>query len=269
MPSLIKQSEEAFFKLFDAVASSDTSSLQEVLSLFHPSFRGYGSSKSEKYVGKDYMRWFLIEQAKQLPKGLSYEILDMHCNQINEFVTEIFAEASFELYTPRGTVPIELMRITGVLAKFDDDLLFTQIHTSVPDRSSVDEAIIPGATEPKIYEEVSILFTDFTGFTALTSTLPPSKLLSELNDIFASFDKIMLENDLTKIKTIGDAYMAAAGINESRNHAIMAITAAKQILEYLTERNSWYAIKWHTRIGIHSGEVSGGVIGSRNLSFDL
>ncbi len=269
MKSLEKQSKEAFIKLFDAIASSETRSLKAALTLFHPNFRGYGSSLSEKYIGKDYMEWFLDEQAKQIPQGLTYEILDMHFNQINESVAEMFADLSIELLTPRGPVAIDLMRVTAVLAKFDNDLLFTQIHTSVPDRSAVGETIVPGATEPKIYEEASILFTDFSGFTTLTSTLPAKKILSELNDIFANFDEIILKNNLTKIKIIGDAYMAAAGIIAPQDHAIAAVTAAQQIQEYLTERNLRSAIKWHTRIGIHSGQVIGGVIGSRDLSFDL
>ncbi len=269
MKSLKKKSKETFLRLWDALARSNADSLQEALSLFHPDFRGYGTSVSEKYTGKGYMEWFLYEQAKQIPEGFTYEILDMHINQINESVAEIFADLSLEFYTPRGPVAMELMRVTAVLVKSDDNLLFTQLHGSVPDRSVDDEGIVPGATEPKIYEEVSILFTDFTGFTTLTSTLPPKKLLSELNDIFTNFDKIMLTNNLIKIKTIGDAYMAAGGINEPDDNAISAIRAAKQILDYLAERNSQSAIKWNTRIGIHSGEVIGGVIGNRDLLFDL
>jgi class 3 adenylate cyclase len=269
MRSLEKKSIEAFTKIWDAIASSTPEGLKEALSLLHSDFRGYGSSESEKYTSKEYMEWFFGKQAEEIPGGLSWKAQDLHFKQIDESVAEIFADVSLEMYTPRGTVTIDLMRFSSTLVESEGQMLFTQIHTSVPDRSAIDEEIVPGATEPKIYDEVSILFTDFSGFTTLTSTIPPKKLLAELNDIFASFDRIMLANNLTKIKTIGDSYMAAAGINDHNQHAAKAVAAAKQILHYLDERNSKTAIKWHTRIGIHSGMVIGGTIGSKDLTFDL
>ena len=269
MNSLEKKAKETFIRFWDAIAKSDAKSIKEALALLHHDFRGYGTGQLEKFAGKKYMAWFLDEQAKQMPGGATYKIHDIQCNTVEESVVELFADMSFEFYTPRGSVFIDSIRATAVLINSDDDMLFTHLHTSVPDRSAIDDAIIPGATEPKIYEEASILFTDFIGFTSLTTTIPPQKLLSELNEIFANFDEIMLKNNLTKIKTIGDAYMAAAGIKESADHVIEAVTAAKQILEYLAERNLNSATKWNTRIGIHSGQVIGGVIGSRDFSFDL
>ena len=269
MNSLEKKAKETFIRFWDAIVISDAKSIKEVLALLHDDFGGYGTGLLEKFAGRKYMAWFLDEQAKQMPGGASYKIHEIKCNAVEETVVEIFADMSFEFYTPRGSVFMDTIRATAVLIDSNGDMVFTHLHTSVPDRSAVDDAIIPGATEPRIYEDVSILFTDFTGFTTLTSTIPPRKLLSELNEIFAHFDKIMLNNNLTKIKTIGDAYMAAAGFKKSSDHAIGAVTAAKQILEYLAKRNSSSAIKWNTRIGIHSGQVIGGVIGSRDFYFDL
>lgn len=269
MNSLEKKAKETFIRFWDAIIIPDAKSIKEALSLLHDDFGGYGTGQLEKFAGRKYMAWFLDEQAKQMPGGATYKIHEIKCNAVEDSVVEIFADMSFEFYTPRGSVFMDSIRATALLVNFDADMLFTHLHTSVPDQSAVDNAIIPGATEPRIYEEVTILFTDFKGFTTLTSTIPPKKLLSELNEIFANFDQIMLKNNLTKIKIIGDAYMAAAGINESDDHAIEAVAAAKQILAFLAERNSSSPIKWNTRIGIHSGRVIGGVIGSRNFYFDL
>ena len=269
MNSIEKKCKETFIKLLDALASADPELLEKAAFLFHPNYRGYGTSQVEKYTSQENMKWFLTEIGKQLPGGLTYKIHEILFSKINESVIELFAEVTYEMHTQRGIIPLDLMRVTSVLVRSGDHMVFKQMHCSVPDRSAIDEAIVPGSTEPRDYDEVSVLFTDFTGFTTLTSTLPPKKLLAELNDIYANFDKIILSNNLKKIKIIGDAYMAAAGITNPEDHAIAAVTAAKQILGYLAERNSQSAIKWHTRIGIHSGHVIGGVIGSKDLSFDL
>ena len=269
MNSLEKKSIETFVRLFDAVGKPNAESLHEASSLIHPNFRGYGTSLVEQYTSKENLEWFLNEQARQMPGGFAYEIHQMHFKHVNESVAEIFANMSFEVHTPRGTIPMELMRVTAVLVKDGENMLITQFHCSVPDRSAAQDEIVPGSTEPKIYEEVSILFTDFSGFTTMTSTLPPKKLLLELNDIFASFDHIMLENNMTKIKTIGDSYMAASGLADNSDHAINAIKSAKEMIAYLEKRNLKSPIKWDMRVGIHSGSVIGGILGKRILSFDL
>jgi class 3 adenylate cyclase len=144
-----------------------------------------------------------------------------------------------------------------------------QWHTSVPDHSS-EEEIWPGTGEPQWYENVSVLFTDFVGFSNAVATVPAKKLVYELNEIFAEFDRITSANGLEKIKTIGDAYMAVAGLNNHlSNHAVDTVRAASQMLEYLYGKNQSSALKWEMRAGIHSGPVVGGVIGTEKLSFDL
>ncbi len=182
----------------------------------------------------------------------------------------MFVEMSLDLYTPRGTTPIDLVRMTAVLRKVGKHMLFTHFHFSVPDPTTLEGELIPGGSEPKVYDEVTILFTDFVEFTTMVSTIPAKKLVQELNEIFAEFDRIMELSRLKKIKTIGDSYMAVAGLdNEFNNHALNAINAAREILVFLDERNSNSPFKWNTRIGIHSGSVVGGVIGRDKLTFDI
>ena len=135
---------------------------------------------------------------------------------------------------------------------------------------AVDELINTGEYIPRHHPSVTVLFADFQGFTNTVSTIPPNVLVSELDDLFRHFDDIMVKCNLEKIKTIGDAYMAACGLSGNENdHAVHCVEAAKQILEYLSERNLQQAIKWKIRIGLHSGSVVAGIVGKNKYTYDL
>ena len=80
----------------------------------------------------------------------------------------------------------------------------------------------------------------------------------------------MDETKVEKIETIGDAYLAACGLEEEViNHAVQCITAAKKMLSYLEERNKSHEIKWNMRVGIHSGTIVAGVVGKKKFAYDL
>ncbi|SDN09838.1 adenylate/guanylate cyclase domain-containing protein [Kriegella aquimaris] len=127
-----------------------------------------------------------------------------------------------------------------------------------------------GKTVPKRHKNVTILFTDFKGFTELVASIPAITLVNELNDIFGRFDEIVEEAGVEKIETIGDAYMAACGLEEAvKDHAMSCIKAAQQMLSYLEERNKKHEIKWRMRVGIHSGPIVAGVVGKKKFNYDL
>ncbi len=127
-----------------------------------------------------------------------------------------------------------------------------------------------GKTAPKRHDNVSILFADFERFTELTASISAITLVDELNDIFGHFDEIMEETNVKKIQTIGDAYMAACGLEaETKNHALNCITAAQKMLAYLEQRNKTHDITWRMRVGVHTGTIIAGVIGKKKFSYDL
>lgn len=129
---------------------------------------------------------------------------------------------------------------------------------------------IKGYTEPEEFREVSVLFTDFIGFTEKASALEPRVLIKELNELYTAFDNIMQEDKCERIKTIGDAYMAVCGMPVlDENHAQNITEAAKKIIAYLENRNKIAPIKWHIRIGIHSGKVVGGIVGVKKFIYDV
>ncbi|WP_229719389.1 adenylate/guanylate cyclase domain-containing protein [Winogradskyella schleiferi] len=149
--------------------------------------------------------------------------------------------------------------------KKSDDLL----HNILPAKI-VRDLKESGKTIPERHKNVTILFTDFEGFTGLVASISAITLVNELNDIFGRFDEIMEETEVEKIETIGDAYMAACGLEkEMTNHAANCIRAAQMMQSYLEERNKSYDIKWRMRIGIHSGTVVAGVVGKKKFAYDL
>jgi class 3 adenylate cyclase len=131
-----------------------------------------------------------------------------------------------------------------------------------------------GEVQVKSYPKVSVLFTDFKGFTALTETLSPQLLLKELNDCFTNFDEIVSRHRMEKIKTIGDAYMCAGGIPvANETNAVDAVLAALEIQRYIhqrvTDRAGNGLPHWACRLGINTGEVIAGIIGKHKFSYDI
>lgn len=131
-----------------------------------------------------------------------------------------------------------------------------------------------GKSKPRQFEEVSVLFTDFKGFTLLADKLSPEQVVQELNDCFMAFDNIIEKYDLEKIKTIGDAYMCAGNIpSKNPDHAYKIIKAALEIRDFIQSYNSSRIEKglqpWEIRIGVHIGPVVAGVVGKKKYAYDI
>ena len=130
--------------------------------------------------------------------------------------------------------------------------------------------------EPKYFEDVTILFTDFVGFTLSTERVAAEELVRMLHDYFTAFDHIVTRYYLEKMKTIGDAYMCVSGMPVGRrnrrvpSHPVDAVMAALEMVNVVTERDRPDAkVRWAVRIGIHSGPVIAGVVGIQKFAFDI
>jgi class 3 adenylate cyclase len=133
-----------------------------------------------------------------------------------------------------------------------------------------EELSVTGNARPARHESVTILFSDFSGFTQAVSAMPAARLVAELDEIFVAFDDITDECGVEKIKTIGDAYMAAAGIPKAcSDHAQRCVRAGLRMAAFLENRNRTATFKWLLRVGIHSGPVVAGVVGKRKYAFDI
>jgi adenylate cyclase len=118
--------------------------------------------------------------------------------------------------------------------------------------------------------EATILFCDLVGFTALSHALPADRTIDFLNRIFTAFDRLAAEEGVEKIKTIGDAYMVAAGIPEPQSdHAVRVVRFAFRMLQEVATVAAATDLDLKTRIGIHSGPVVAGVIGTHKFIYDV
>ena len=127
----------------------------------------------------------------------------------------------------------------------------------------------PGVIADK-FEKATILFADLVNFTQISTTMPATKLVYLLNEIFSSFDELTEKHGLEKIKTIGDAYMVAGGIPIVRpDHAEASAEMALDMLVAIDELNVKLEASFDLRIGINSGPVVAGVIGTKKFIYDL
>jgi adenylate cyclase len=120
------------------------------------------------------------------------------------------------------------------------------------------------------FPDVTVLFADIVGFTKFSAGINPERLVVLLNEIFTDFDSIADNRGLEKIKTVGDSYMAAAGIPvPAPDHVERAANMALDMMEALLAFNARHGFSLQMRIGLHSGAVVAGVIGKRKFIYDL
>ncbi len=118
--------------------------------------------------------------------------------------------------------------------------------------------------------ESTILFCDLVGFTSLSQKLTAERTVDFLSKIFATFDRLAAEEGVEKIKTIGDAYMAAAGIPEPQpDHALRIVRLAPRMLKAVQDVANETGLDLQARIGIHSGPIIAGVIGAHKFAYDV
>ena len=131
-----------------------------------------------------------------------------------------------------------------------------------------------GCATPKFYEKVTVMFTDFKGFTQVAEKLTPTELVKELEQCFLGFDEILDKYELEKIKTIGDSYMCAGGVPiANETNPVDAIRAGLEIQQWM---HDWQARQkaqgkpfWEVRIGINTGEIVAGVVGKKKFAYDI
>lgn len=128
-----------------------------------------------------------------------------------------------------------------------------------------------GEAEAKLFDEVTVLFTDFKSFTTVSEKLTPQELVGELNECFKAFDEIIGKYNIEKIKTVGDAYLAAAGLpSPNQSHADDMIKAALEIRDFMVSRRKELGNRtFEMRVGIHSGSVVAGIVGVKKFAYDI
>lgn len=118
--------------------------------------------------------------------------------------------------------------------------------------------------------DCTVLFADIVGFTRIAARQSPQRTVQLLNELFSSFDRIAEQLEVEKIKTIGDAYMMVGGVPVIRaDHAEICAAAAFEIIEAVKAFNRKHQVDWSIRVGMNSGPVVAGIIGTRKFAYDL
>ncbi len=150
--------------------------------------------------------------------------------------------------------------------KKSEDLLLNILPKEV-----ADELKSKGRAHAKEFDNVTVMFADFVNFTKAVERMSPQQLVDELDACFSAFDLIVSGNNLEKIKTVGDAYLSAAGLRTADpDHAYNTVKAALEIKTFMDLPRSDPAYKtFNFRIGIHSGNVVAGIVGVKKFAYDI
>lgn len=216
-------------------------------------------SDSTRLVSKgDYSHEILLKSHDEI--GNLAEVFNKMVVNTRKHMSEL-QEVNYELEQQRELLAQEKAK--------SESLLQNILPTTIADRLKQGESTI--ADE---FPEVSVMFADIVGFTALSEKIGPHELVKLLNEIFGRFDLFLDKFGLEKIKTIGDCYMVVSGLPESKaDHA-------NRIAEFALAVKSGFPLynvtglsddsdKLNIRIGIHSGPAVAGVIGTKKLAYDL
>ncbi len=128
-----------------------------------------------------------------------------------------------------------------------------------------------GLVSPKYFEDVTVMFTDFVGFTTSAEKLAAEDLVSLLNEYFTAFDEITKRHGLEKMKTVGDSYMCIGGMPVRHpSHPVDTVLAALEMVRFVAEKPPGNVpVDWAMRVGIHTGPVVAGVVGTLKFAFDI
>lgn len=146
-----------------------------------------------------------------------------------------------------------------------DDLLLNILPAEI-----AEELKETGRSEARLYNDVSVLFTDFVNFTQMSESLSPAALVAEIDECFKAFDHIIETHGLEKIKTVGDAYIAVCGMPiEDVDHASNVVNAALEIRAFMKARSTTHSTAFGIRLGVHSGPVVAGIVGVKKFAYDI
>ncbi|MBI1288534.1 MAG: hypothetical protein GC178_13265 [Flavobacteriales bacterium] len=204
-----------------------------------------------------YLRWYFLVLYVAILTLLIFTIIKIRERSLKE--TQRILEA----------------KVAERTAELEEEKVKTEeLLLNILPKDTADELQKNGKATARHYNQVSVLFTDFKGFTAFAEKTKPEDLVSELHRYFVKFDEIIGKYYLEKIKTIGDAYMCAGGVPIRNNSNAIAITlAALEIREYMkqvaAEKQSRNEEFLEIRIGIHTGPLTAGVVGMKKFAYDI
>jgi adenylate cyclase len=235
----------------------------------YQSYRNYilyrDSSANEKQ-----QKLMILTEARSREAALKYK---QQLNNIktrqqrNYYLSGIAALLLISFFVARNYfIQRKLNKLINIEKQRSDDLLNNILPSDV-----AEELKQKGEAKARHFEKVTVLFTDFVQFTTISQQLSPQELVDELNACFKAFDHIITDNNIEKIKTVGDAYLAVSGLpNPDPNHAGNVVTAALAIQKFMRDRKVALGNRtFDIRIGIYSGSVVAGIVGVKKFAYDI
>ncbi len=209
------------------------------------------SSTVERFANKDFAARTDVHTKDEIGQlGARFNVMAETIQIHSENLEHLVAERTSELEAEKQT---------------SERLLLNVLPSPIADRLKHGEGVIVDR-----FDQVTVLFADIVGFTALSSRTSPEALVSMLNELFSAFDRLAEEYGLEKIKTIGDAYMVVAGIPQERaDHAQAMARMAQSMLDAIAAYSVRHGTDLTIRVGLHSGSVVAGVIGTKKFIYDL
>jgi putative nucleotidyltransferase with HDIG domain len=169
----------------------------------------------------------------------------------------------------------EKYELESIIASRTEELLNQKEQTErlvnrILPKRTVEEIRTKGKASSRRYEMATVLFADIQGFTKIAEETRPEILIKQLDIIFKSFDDIIEKYDIEKIKTIGDAYMCAGGIPTANStNPIEVVLAALEMQTIVSQINKEEAVDFKVRIGVHTGPLVAGVVGTQRIAYDI
>ncbi|HEY9363406.1 MAG TPA: adenylate/guanylate cyclase domain-containing protein [Chitinophagaceae bacterium] len=210
----------------------------------------------------------LRDAANKVGEGdLSQRVINNSKDEIGE-LGKAFNKMVDDLRKARKEIEERNSELTKEKKKSDELLL------NILPSETAEELKLTGMAKAKNYDSVSVMFADFKEFTQISENMDPEELVAELNFCFSRFDMIVQKYGIEKIKTIGDAYMCAAGLpKKSETHATDMLLAALEIRDFMIAhkkiKDEAGEISFEIRIGINSGPVVAGIVGLNKFVYDI
>jgi class 3 adenylate cyclase/CheY-like chemotaxis protein len=205
-----------------------------------------------------------LDEVESTVRCIEVGAVDFVPKPFNPVVLRARISAALERQRLHAREKLHAEQISRERAK-SDRLLLNVLPHAIADRLKQGESTIVDS-----FPAATVLFADIVGFSSFSASHTPARTVQLLNDLFSAFDRIAEHLLLEKIKTIGDAYMLVGGVPVAReDHAAACATAALEMREALRVFNRRYALEWEIRIGLNSGPVVAGIIGTRKFSYDL
>ncbi len=229
--------------------------------------------QKQKLAEKNKKMWSMGEAAIKLKQKAEEQNVALQTEREKLEAEKVKLDQKIKkLWQTSTAIHKEKERINSLYEQIDEEKKKSDaLLLNILPEEAADELKANGFYQPRLFDNVSVLFTDFKNFTTFSERLTATELVNELNVCFKAFDEIVTRYGIEKIKTVGDAYMAASGLPTANGaHAEDMVMAALEIRNFMLQRKNLQGDNtWEVRIGIHSGSVIAGIVGSKKYLYDI